>query len=99
MTKEYVQKILHLTKTGELIEYTYNRQKTTKSQRKKPLISDYFVKDNVDLNEILTSDDSIHSKSIKLEKIINKLNPDKPRLSSSQIESYLFRQRHSLAIM
>lgn len=99
MSKEYVQKILHLTKTGELIEYTYNRQIPKKSQRKKPLISDYFVKDNADLNEILTSDDSIHSKSMKLVKIINKLNPDKPTLTSTQIESYLFRQRHSLAIM
>lgn len=99
MTKEYVQKILHLTKTGELIEYTYNRQIPKKSQRKKPLISDYFNCSDHTLNEILTSDDSIHSKSIKLEKIINKLNPDKPRLSPSQIESYLFRQRHSLAIM
>lgn len=99
MTKEYVQKILHLTKTGELIEYTYNRQIPKKSHRKKPLISDYFNCSDNTLNEILTSDDSIHSKSMKLEKIINKLNPDKPRLSSSQIESYLFRQRHSLAIM
>lgn len=88
------QTYYYLNKKGELIEYSYVR--TQKYKLKKPLIKDYFShsEEEEKLCQIYKSD--ILTLARQLTSLLNKNNPDKPKLTEKQVKDYLYRNKGKL---
>ena len=97
-TKTYInhQKVYRFTPQGELIEYSYTRTKPYICQRKKPLISSYFIHNEEEENTMEKYKNDRVVLASQLTPLLNKNNPDKPRLTEKQVKDYLYRtQRNS----
>ena len=83
----------YLNKQGELIEYSYLR--TQKYKLKKPLIKDYFTHSEEEEKLFSTHKNDRVVLARQLTPLLNKNNPDKPKLSEKQVKDYLYRNKGS----
>lgn len=97
--KTYIchQKIYRYTPQRELIEYSYTRKTpyVYVSQRKKPLISSYFTHSKEE-EELFSTYKDIIELAKHLAPLLNKNNPDKPKLTEKQVKDYLYRNQRKL---
>lgn len=93
--KSYIfhQKIYRYTPQRELIEYSYTRAAPYVCQRKKPLIKDYFTHSEEEEKLFSIYKDDRVILASQLTPLLNKNNPDKPKLTEKQVRDYLYRNK------